>query len=396
MFSQFVLGEFGREVSRPTPDAFDPIEIIIDASDDIPRRYLQRCEAELVYGGIFRELKARNFKSIEEGLYRVLASHLLGNPANRRFISLAEFAARIGPSIKETKRLQFILPGFPFKDQNVFRTEAPPDHVDLGDIALLIRLHVLALAFFQIHPFGADWIVLSDGTAYAEALGVEPRQAVSYREKLLDKRNELNLQGTVTILDLDEVAKHSDGEHFKGRFQNRVIEIQSSLSRLIASLEEIRHTFAVLVRGISWNLATRHYAERFAREEIWQAVTSIGGDSPRGSSALTREIYERGRKAALYYSAYNLALRWHGIPQRVFPSALRATVHPKAGQVAVPSLGPVYPWNGIPIVLKGSFRANDLVVFPWCDWRRNRKRLLGHAEAANLAPLYYTSLGGTD
>lgn len=392
-FSGFVHGEFGREVQRPMPDAFGPLEVVNDAADDTPERYLERCESELVYGGILRGLDFRRLPSIHDGIYEVLTSPLLGNPANRRFLDKERFAKDINPSLQQHNRLQFILPGFPFKDQNIFRTESPPEHVDLGDIALLIRLHTLALAFFQIHPFGADWIILADGTAYSKALGIEPAQAVSYRENLREKRNRLNLQGTVTILDLLEVAKSTDGTSYKGRFEYHTQQISSILKRLVDSNERIRESFDVLTRGMSWNLATRQYIKRFSRREIWYAVTNYHPDVAGTNDPLAIEIRERSREAALYYGAFNLALRWHQIPQCLFPTTLRTTVHPKLGQIAVPSLGPVYPWNGIPIVHQGNFRANDISTHPWCEIRTEGRELVGHAQRVEFPPLYYTLLG---
>lgn len=387
----FVLGEFSSENIRIRPSTFDPIEKISDASEDQINKYLENCESELVYGGILKGLNPREFRSIEEAIYLVLTSPILGNPINRRYLDSSAFASLIAPSVHEKKRLQFILPSFPFKDQNVFRTEAPPDHVDFGEIALMIRLHTLALAFFQIHPYGADWIILSDGASYANALGIDPNMAESYKENLRDIRNRLNLQGTVTILDLNKLAIFSDGEKSKGRFEFIQNGISDILGRMIYSREDVKNSFDVLTRGIIWNLSTREYLRDYSPEEIWNAVTCFSSQSPTTkNNKLCEIIYERGRKAAIYYAAYNLALRWLSIPNCIFPESIRATVHPKKNQVAVPSLGPVYPWNGIPIVHNMTYRANDVSTTTWCEIRKNGRELLGHSERPNSPPLFYT------
>lgn len=386
-FSSFVLGEFGNDHMRTPPFSFEPIERIADVVTNAPQIYLEKCEAELVYGGILRGLNTRNAITIEDAIINVLSSPLLGNPMNQKYINKEAFSISITPSIKEHKRLQFIVPGFPFKDQNIFRTESEPDHLDMGEISLLIRLHALALAFFQIHPFGADWIILSDGLAYSKIFGVDTKSAEAYRENLRDVRNKLNLQGTVSILDLNQIAHHADGENNIGRFDYLVNEVIKILHKLTDSNDKVNKSFSVLTRGMMWNLSTREYETQYSREEIWHAVTDT---SLRRSGAFEEEILDRSRIAAFYYGAYNLALRWYNIPKRIFPNAIRATVHPKPGQIAIPSIGNVYPWNGVPIVHKGTFRANDITVSPWYELRKQGKNLLGHVERNSKAPLYYT------
>lgn len=336
-------------------------------------------------------LQAESSGSIEAGIYSALTAPFLGNKANRGFLNEQTFASQIGPSIRDHQRLQFLLPAFPFKDQNLFRTEAQPEHIDLGEIALLIRLHALALAFFQFHPFGADWIVLADGASYAHALGVDVKQAHEYRENLRNWRNALNLQGTVSILDLDEVAKKADGVANRGRFDAMLEHIKRALSRLRTPNEAMQQAFAVLMRGMAWNLATRSYDTRHARREIWQAVTQFGADGVR-YDPLSSEIRERSEIAALHYGAYNLTLRWLEIADRMFPNAIRATVHPKANQVAVPSLGDVYPWNGVPIVRGSTFAVNEVSVQAWYRARADSPNLVGLCERDGEAPMYYQAV----
>jgi hypothetical protein len=386
----FIKGEFGSRFSRIRPDSFAPIQTVTDASFDVAHKYLEKCESELVYGGILQNVIVNRRGSFANAAYDVISAPLLGNPANSRCLDRESFVSSITPLINQHKRLQLIIPSFPFKDQNIFRTEALPDHVDLGEISLIIRLHTLSLAFFQIHPFGADWIILSDGVSYAKALGIEPKDAISYRENLRDIRNKLNLQGTVSILDLDEIAHFSDGEKYVGRFDNTVNEIAKRLSQLIRAHTNIEQSFSVLIRGIIWNLSTRSYEKKYSRDEIWESIANSDNVNIRENNALVKEIYDRGVNAALYYAAYNITLHYFDIPQCIFPQSFRGTVHPKKGQIAVPSLGDVYPWNGIPIILDETCHANDIVVAPWYSLRKKGYELLGHLERGNSSPLYYT------
>ena len=49
-------------------------------------------------------------------------------------------------------------------------------------------------------------------------------------------------------------------------------------------------------------------------------------------------------EAAIKYASVNLMLKWTNLLQKFFPEAIRCTVHPKKGQVA---LAMNYAWNGI-------------------------------------------------
>ncbi|MBI5221003.1 MAG: L-tyrosine/L-tryptophan isonitrile synthase family protein [Candidatus Liptonbacteria bacterium] len=234
--------------------------------------------------------------------------------------------------------IQFILPAFPFKDQTPFRSCAPARHVDFGEIALLARLHIIALAIYQIYNFSAEWIIVSDSVAYAPLFGIEVSEARTYRERLRAYRHLLNMNRTVHILDLDDMTTRIDG------FQDVYSHIVDKLKWMRAS-GILADRFRVLARGMKWNINTRPYLEkgRCSWEHLWNMLDQ---ENPETSTAVAKEIDTLSQDAGLHYAAHNLTMKHLDLLRCCFPDAIRATVHPKPGQVAIPMLGETFPWNG--------------------------------------------------
>ena len=86
--------------------------------------------------------------------------------------------------------------------------------------------------------------------------------------------------------------------------------------------------------------------------DLW---TVLNEEQPQSPTKVLRElseiIFEKSHKAALRYCAYNLTVKYLDLYCRLLPFTVRATVHGKNGQVVIPRLGEVYPWNGTGVLL---------------------------------------------
>jgi hypothetical protein len=56
-----------------------------------------------------------------------------------------EIAEVVDNCLRERLPIQLVLPAFPFKDQNPFRTSCNASHWGIGEAALIVRLHCIAL-----------------------------------------------------------------------------------------------------------------------------------------------------------------------------------------------------------------------------------------------------------
>jgi hypothetical protein len=67
-----------------------------------------------------------------------------------------EIAEVVDDCSRERLPIQLVLPAFPFKDQNPFRTSCNASHWDIGEAALIVRLHCIALGLDQLHPYDGE------------------------------------------------------------------------------------------------------------------------------------------------------------------------------------------------------------------------------------------------
>ena len=325
--------------------------------------YLAEVEDTFVYGPYASSLKPPVVSGIAVGEYihKVLSDSKLGNPANRTGIAVQEFATTIASSLSSQERLCFVMLGFPFKDQNPTRCNAPAHHVDFADVGLLCQLHLQALCFFQGHPFGSDFIILSDGKLYADIFGIDVSHVTQYLEKLRFWRNALNLQGSVHIVDLEECIYRLPETELE-----RFDEMRDRVKTLLLDARRVRESAVLhgamysLVAGMKRNVNSSD----LLKDEPWDVkVGIIYGDGKSPDPAihrLERQLTARASSAAAAYAATNVALRRHGVVQRVFENARRATIHPKPGQIGVPRNGTVYPWNGVGVFDPGG-RFPDII-----------------------------------
>jgi L-tyrosine isonitrile synthase len=366
-FVAFVRGEFGSsDEPRPLPSRFAP-DVSSERTVGLAylEEYLEICEADLIYHRLAARGTDQDADDQAGAIFEVLCDPFLGHKKNRTNVLVDEFRSAIDEQLRRRDRLLFLLPSFPFKDQNRFRTFSGASTVDMGEISMLVRLHALALALYQKHPFGADIVILSDGLLYSSVFGVEDTHARRYREQLRGFRNLLNLQGTVSILDLKELI-----DHFSvGTETNRVIQVIDLVRSFISDFEgsqgECGEAFAVLKKGMKWNMNTRDRLAHLDDEAAWCVLTESHRHAvPTRLTGDWDSLDRDGAFAASSYAAVNLALKYFDLVNLVFPGAFRATVHPKPGQLAVPIVGGVYPWNGVGMSMTSQLSARSVETHP--------------------------------
>jgi len=342
-FRSFVLGQREGGSTRGDCPMLGSLVRAGYVSDGIIDDYLRNSGEESVYGGLLDDVLHGGGLGAADRITQLLCHRQVGSPKNSAVDLSAKLHSHVADASKAKLPLRFVVPAFPFKDQNPFRTgrNTPASHVDFGELALVARLHALALAISQVHPYGAEWIIVSDGVTYAPIFAVPEEEARRYRLSLQDFRNRLNLQNTLHFLDLSDMASRLPN------FSALVEDIEGKLRKLTATGDDAER-LEVLARGISWNLSTREYLDEYEPAELWSVLTSSQPSAmPHVSERLRTEIVERSRNAAIRYAAFNMAFSHVQLLERFLPGAIRATVHPKPGQVALPRLGDVYPWNGV-------------------------------------------------
>ena len=372
-FADFVRDEFSS-----TQDKYDhkKIEVAQRNADlySISASLRDQTEQQLVYGGTLEDIisSIEGFDTVSR-VFAIMCSDSFGNTANSHNVSLEQFRSYM-TNMKVGCRI--VLPGLPFRDQNLLRVDNNPSAVTLAESIFLIRLHCTALAIYQVLPTGADVVVLSDGTLYAPILGVEESEAELYLDNVRRLRDHLNLRGTVSIIELKKLVEIYDGG--TGDFQECCDDIFTTLidfKKHPGADTEFMLQYNSLARGMRWNYNTRKFGSSLQDTAKWVQYGENcfdGKCSPLPDSNFIDEVSAR-------YAAVNLALRWHNVITAVLPTAMRGTMHPKPGQVALPKLGSCFPWNGIAVTESGGGSKLLVEVHSLAEANRRDLDLVAHA-----------------
>lgn len=332
---QFIREE-GMVSAAEIPQQFSPK---IDGEIILPDEYLDSFLLNSEWENFLKvELpKDDTYSEMANCIYGLLCNQQIGSSKNAANNDRGMFINQILPLLEQRKRLIFILPGFPFKDQNRFRVPYDASCVDFSEISFLIRLHNLIQTLYQVHPFGAEAIVLSDGRLYQDIFYINSTDVEEYQWRLHDYRNKLNIQGDVSIIDLNDLIERADEN---GEVSRLIEHIETVICNSFVSDE----FFLNLIQGMKWNLNSREILKEYNDTDSWSIIKSRRIDVRRDLFGIWDKYHALAKKAAVRYAAINLALRWTDLIHMFFPESIRCTVHPKKNQFAL-AMG--YAWNGV-------------------------------------------------
>lgn len=352
----FIRIEFGSHhspkgvTSPPEPLFKEPV--IVDW-DSLLMQYLNSCERSLVFSGAGSAIARDPDSTIVEKLYAVFTHGRLGNAQNRRNLPIQEFAQMLEAHVAARERLLFVFPGFPFKDQNPFRTLGSPHRPDLAEAALLARLHTLSIAIYQSYQMSSDWLVLTDGSAFSKALRVPESEVGAYHENLLHLRNKLDVGRSVHLVDYQSLCRQSAPSD--ADWDNTLQVIEDAIAEV--SKESGEQLLTNLEWGMRRNVNLNDLREGRSWSEWWAVLHTADADGlPSNLRQVWTEVSEICRVSAVQYAAFNLTAKWFKVDEVLFPSRIRATIHAKPSQIAVPKIGSEFPWNGTAFL--GGSRAN--------------------------------------
>ena len=359
----FIHNEFSSlDGSQMTSKAYAPeIEDVVEISDDFLQDFLTDSEWEHLV-----ELSLPKDDSVSEMaqcIYDILCKPQIGSSKNSKNVNKDEFAQQIIPRLENHERLLFVIPGCPFKDQNRFRIPYHASDVDFGEISFLIRLHNMIQALYQVHPYGGQAIILTDGRLYQDIFQIPSDEVEEYQWRLRYFRNQLNIQGDVSIIDLKEMIERSneDGEIDKVMGQIRNILYEHHIDK---------PDFRVLIQGMKWNINSKSCLNGLSDEDAWSILTSNRSNIRNNLLGVWDEIERLSVNAAVEYAATNLMLTWTDLIKKYFPYAIRCTVHPKKGQIA---LAMNYAWNGVAWSEKWPTSLKNITTVPFYQLQKYKK-----------------------
>lgn len=331
----FIRDEFAALDSVMPTSFFPVVEGEITISEDYLKHFFRNSEWEKL---IKVELPKNNStEEMAKCIYEILCTPQIGSSKNRENNEQYSFVKQIMPLLNEQKRLIFVLPGFPFKDQNRFRVPYNASSVDFGEICFLIRLHNLIQTLYQIHPYGGHSIVLSDGYLYQDIFHVPIKEVEEYQYRLHFYRNMLNIQGDVSIIDLKEMIERANENGEIDRIVQYILQI-------IKDSFVSQPYFELLVQGMKWNMNSKELLKELNDIDAW-SVLKCQRSEVKPDLIEIWDLYNNSAiEAAEKYAAINLMLKWTDLVKKFLPESIRCTVHPKKNQLALASN---YAWNGV-------------------------------------------------
>lgn len=350
----FINDEFSSVDSPTLEGEYVPkIEGTIKISDDYLQNFL--CDSE--WEKLVRLELPKDDSTLEMArcIYDILCKPQIGSLKNAQNINKDEFIGQIVPHLTNHERLLFVLPGCPFKDQNRFRVPYQASDVDFSEITFLIRLHNMIQALYQVHPYGGQAIILSDGRLYQDIFKITSKDVEEYQWRLKYFRNQLNLQGDVSIIDLKEMIARAN--------RNGVIDrIITHIKTILYENHSQKPYFRSLIQGMKWNINSKTILSELSDQDAWAILKNERSNIKTDLQVIWDDYEQTALNAALEYAATNLMLKWTDLIKKFFPDAIRCTVHPKKGQVA---LAMNYAWNGVAWSEKWPISSKDISTVPF-------------------------------
>ena len=369
-------------------------EEAMGAVGDMPQNFLPKIDGEIFLADEYLESflhnsEWENFLKLElpkddsytemaRCIYGLLCNPQIGSSRNATNNDKEIFISRVLPLLEQKKRLLFILPGFPFKDQNRFRIPYDASCVDFSEISFLIRLHNLIQALYQVHPFGAEALILSDGHLYQDIFYIDSKDVDDYQWRLHDFRNKLNIQVDVSIIDLKDLIERADeiGE---------VSKIIECIEEIISNRFKKEDFFQGLVQGMKWNMNSRKLLEDYCDDDAWSIIRCSRNDIKKDLLVAWDWYHKLAEEVATKYAAANLMLKWTNLLQKFFPESIRCTVHPKENQFA---LAMNYAWNGVAWSEKWPENIKDISTVPFYALEEHKIKLVRFR--SNHYPCFFT------
>jgi RimJ/RimL family protein N-acetyltransferase len=377
--TEFVRTEYAERKSPVTSSAWGPTEIEeIEVPDSFLDNILKSSSAEI--SGILRLMSERpeskDFSpdGVARLIYELLSHSLVGAKVNKANVSEEEFVEKIASSIQAQERLLFVVLGFPFKDQNRFRVPYGADQPDFAELAFMIRLYRLTQALYQVHPFGVDIMVLSDGELYHKIFNVSLEKVHAYADKLRTYRTRLNLHGTVSFISLNDLIVRASSDPAPSPNAHALTAfLQARLLDLVQSEISLGKSFETLISAMKWNHESRERLKELNDADAWAVLTGMRNAVAPHLIEAWDQLHQEATNSALEYASVNLMLRWLDLIRLYFPDAIRCTIHPKPNQFSLVQASGAFAWNGVPWSEEWPRTIDDFEVKPFYSLGSNQK-----------------------
>lgn len=261
---------------------------------------------------------------------------------------------KIYTQLKNNNSVQIVVPTLPFKDQCAVTTRQPPGTVDLGERLFLMRLDLLARSLQSASGLSVSIQIVADGAVYADIFTQNSKEEVAKYfcacRDLIQSSNFRNIH----IIDMEHVvAKETKFSEVRDQVRNTLLNL------IKRDNESIQIVWQALLRGMLFNC---QLPPPFDEYESFVSLARLTMGEIRTKY---HNVYEVIFRAGLEYASFLLTMKKLSVLLRYFssPGTIRATVHPKNGQLGLHTVGSeVAPYNGVTVVNLKEFQHDPRIA----------------------------------
>jgi pyoverdine/dityrosine biosynthesis protein Dit1 len=306
-------------------------------------------------------LRREHCKSPEE--------HIRGQPA---------VVDKIERSIEAGRPIRVVIPSFPGRPCSPLTHQRVQP--DLSEAYAFVLLHRISLLVREVYPPGVHFVILLDGKAYNPFYGYTREAEYQYPRDLQALVDALSVRQSVSFVDLQDLV------------DERADEFRATRAEVLPEVEEhwdepddgFREELIESMR-----LGTNTVAINAAAVQLLKWTDAP--EAPEVIRAMRDAVEERARATAFAYMVFLVTIRRMDLIDRVFPDAVRGTVHPKAGQYSPLLVHPtttIAPWHGVAVV-RPDGRVNTVYESKLYE---DRDRYRGVYLAGDYTPFFYEEL----
>jgi L-tyrosine isonitrile synthase len=256
---------------------------------------------------------------------------------------------KIERSIAAGEPVRVVIPSFPGRPCSPLTHQRVQP--DLSEAYAFVLLHRISLLVRAVYEPGVHFVVLLDGKAYNPFYGYTAESEHQYPRDLQALVDALGVRESVSFVDLQDLIDERADEFAATR--------EEVLPEVKEHWDDPDNRFRdELVESML--LGTNTVAINAAAVQLlkWTDVP----DAPELIRAMREAVAERASATAFAYMVLLVTLRKLDLIDRVFPDAVRGTVHPKLGQYSPMLVNPettIAPWHGVALV-RGDGRVNTV------------------------------------
>lgn len=232
--------------------------------------------------------------------------------------------------VRARQPVELILSFFGSKVQNELKTFAQDGtEVDLSEVASLLRFYEIARSIEAIYDFGAVVNVACDGRKYADSIGFSQEAGAGYFRNVCLLVEHMKLGDQVKLF--DEADYYPDD--IMERMELRLVQLKTQYEQgdldLIRFVEKLRLSLAISIpqSGVPLDQLSLAFSSQIPCSELNRIC--------RDSYDLRQGLIDRSRTGALRYIAMYDVVKEARVIENVAPTSIRATVHPKQGQIGL-------------------------------------------------------------